>query len=126
MQVELSRFDLFHAHVFVCAHRRLGILLHAKEYPACNNEFPYDLGYCQTGSTLHIAADGMDRRNLLWYEDALFAIHLPEGSALLHALVHRDLRPFRTTYEGDFGQPLFDVYLLQEPGVPAQLFCYMR
>jgi hypothetical protein len=43
----------------------------------------------------------------------LVALNLTESSPLLPALVHPGLRPLRTTYEGDFGVPLGDVYYLQ-------------
>lgn len=42
----------------------------------------------------------------------LVALDLQEGSPLL-PLVHTDLLPLRTTFEGDFGTPLGDVYMLQ-------------
>ena len=55
----LNRFDLFHAHAFAWRATnessvvRLGILFHAKEYPAKDDEnFPIDLGKCQL--RLHI------------------------------------------------------------------------
>jgi hypothetical protein len=38
------------------------------------------------------------------------ALDLMDGSPLLSSLVHPDLRPLRTTYEGDFGEPLGDIY----------------
>jgi hypothetical protein len=63
--VQLSPYDLHHAHVFL-AHQdqggagagsghgagsgaaRLGLLFHAAEYPAWDaGAFPYHLGYCQ-------------------------------------------------------------------------------
>jgi hypothetical protein len=49
--VTLSRFDLFHGHIFTSYDtNRLGILFHAREYPAYNNStFPLNLGYCQKG-----------------------------------------------------------------------------
>uniref|UniRef100_A0A804MTZ1 Uncharacterized protein n=1 Tax=Zea mays TaxID=4577 RepID=A0A804MTZ1_MAIZE len=49
LNVSLNRYDLFHGHLFLASETgRLGILFHAKEYPAFNKElFPYNLGYCQ-------------------------------------------------------------------------------
>ncbi|XP_021816948.1 uncharacterized protein LOC110759218 isoform X2 [Prunus avium] len=49
LNVSLSRYDLFHGHLFLAIDTgRLGILFHAKEYPAYDKEvFPYNMGYCQ-------------------------------------------------------------------------------
>ncbi|CAI5535404.1 unnamed protein product [Closterium sp. Naga37s-1] len=49
--IHLSRFDLFHCHLFAThASGRLGALFHAKEYPAfCTDSFPVNLGFCQSG-----------------------------------------------------------------------------
>jgi hypothetical protein len=38
------------------------------------------------------------------------ALDLGDESPLLPGLVHPGLRPLRTTYEGDFGEPLGDIY----------------
>lgn len=79
VQVNLTRFDLFHAHVFYVQHeRQLGLLFHAKEFPAFDNDrFPYNLGYCQWESPLEFTEAGMDWRNMLWYKvllHLLFAV----------------------------------------------------
>lgn len=42
----------------------------------------------------------------------LAALDLRDDSPLLDSLVHPGLRPLRTTYEGDFGLPLGDIYFL--------------
>lgn len=42
----------------------------------------------------------------------LSVLDLSESSPLLTALCHPDLRPLRTTFEGDFGLPLGDLYCL--------------
>jgi hypothetical protein len=66
--VQLDRWDLHHAHLFYapsCA--QLGLLLHAKEYPAEHPElFDVNLGYCQRGSVLEFDEAAMDHRNLVW------------------------------------------------------------
>ncbi|XP_058738544.1 uncharacterized protein LOC131610583 isoform X3 [Vicia villosa] len=51
--VALSRFDLFHGHLFLTRDSgRLGILFHAREFPAYNKQvFPYNMGYCQIGTS---------------------------------------------------------------------------
>lgn len=73
--VQLSRWDLHHGHLFFepgCG--RLGLLLHAKEYPAWEAErFEVHLGHCQQcggdgggGSPLRFDEAAMDTRNYLW------------------------------------------------------------
>lgn len=167
--MRLDRFDLFHGHIFATPDGTPGVLLHASEFPAACEDFPYNLGFCQAGTTLAFSEAKMDWRNLLWFEvrqmqaplrrcawrptrgvavaaasaaaieaadlqgtlaalDAsegsharairalartqgtLAALDLSQGSPLLPALVPEGLRPLRTTFEGDFGQPLGDVY----------------
>ena len=69
LQVALSRFDLFHAHVFQPhGHQGLGLLFHAAEYPAYSPEFDVHLGYCQTNSTVAYEEVRMDQRNIIYYE----------------------------------------------------------
>jgi len=69
LQVNLSRWDLFHAHAFRSwDDGKLGLLFHAKEYPQECEAFPYNLGFCQRGSSLAYDTHGMDFRNLLFYE----------------------------------------------------------
>ncbi|BBH06533.1 hypothetical protein Prudu_018215 [Prunus dulcis] len=67
LNVSLSRYDLFHGHLFLAIDTgRLGILFHAKEYPAYDKEvFPYNMGYCQVGSNVRYD-DSMNLRNILW------------------------------------------------------------
>ncbi|KAK1440461.1 hypothetical protein QVD17_06288 [Tagetes erecta] len=66
LNVSLSRFDFFHGHLFITADGRVGILFHAKEYPAYDEEvFPYNMGYCQKGSNVTYD-DSMNLRNILW------------------------------------------------------------
>jgi hypothetical protein len=49
--------------------RQLGLLFHAAEYPAFQEDaFPINLGYCQEGSTLEWDVTRMDLRNILWYQ----------------------------------------------------------
>jgi hypothetical protein len=67
-QVELSRFDLFHCHIFVTADGTPGLLFHASEYPAPCHAFPYNLGYCQVKSPLRFSQARLDWRNYVWFE----------------------------------------------------------
>lgn len=97
--VEVTRYDLFHAHLFQEPQGRLGLLFHAKEFPELCKEFPYNLGYCQRSSELQVGSTGMDWRNFLWYNNSLAALDLSEDSRLLQCLVPEYLEPLRTTYE---------------------------
>nr|XP_027188104.1 uncharacterized protein LOC101497501 isoform X2 [Cicer arietinum] len=65
--VALNRFDLFHGHLFLSFDTgRLGILFHAREYPAYDKRvFPYNMGFCQRGSNVTYD-DSMNLRNILW------------------------------------------------------------
>lgn len=76
LQVTLSRFDLFHAHMF-CTHstNRLGMLFHSKEYPAYDKDFPINLGFCQQKSPVKYEEAAMDFRNLLWFQVMLLHLH---------------------------------------------------
>ncbi|XP_050384554.1 uncharacterized protein LOC126801130 [Argentina anserina] len=126
LNVSLSRYDLFHGHLFLALETgRLGILFHAKEYPAFDKEvFPYNMGYCQTGSNVTYG-DSMNLRNILWLAP------LPSNSAkgweapgvlvVLDArpdgIIYRDLIPeyvnfVRTIYEDDLGEVAVDVNYL--------------
>ncbi|KAL0364814.1 UNVERIFIED_CONTAM: hypothetical protein Sangu_0579000 [Sesamum angustifolium] len=67
LNASLSRYDFFHGHLFLAKESgRLGILFHAKEYPAYDKElFPCNMGYCQVGSNVPYD-DSMNLRNILW------------------------------------------------------------
>lgn len=70
-QIELTRWDLFHSHLFYTnsgSSMGLGMLFHAKEYPRQCKAFPYNLGYCQRNSLLEYDERGMDLRNLLYFQ----------------------------------------------------------
>jgi hypothetical protein len=99
--VQLTRYDLFHAHLFQVgsSDHELGLLFHAKEFPELCKDFPYNLGYCQHSSALKVGATGMDWRNFVWYQNRLAALDLAEGSRLLKCLAPEYLQPLRTTYE---------------------------
>ncbi len=72
-QIELTRWDLFHAHCFITPKDRgVGLLFHAKEYPRECEAFPYNLGYCQRGSPLEYSEREMDFRNLIYYQVRIF------------------------------------------------------
>lgn len=57
-----------------CYAFRQGLLFHAREYPALDNDtaapsyFPYNLGYCQSGTPLAFEGNAMDHRNILYFQ----------------------------------------------------------
>jgi hypothetical protein len=113
----LNRFDLFHAHAFAWRATnessvvRLGILFHAKEYPAKDDEnFPIDLGKCQCDSTLCLDEKGMSQRNVLWLslDSCALLAWLDTSSESLRELL--TVPELHTTFEGDFGAIQGDVY----------------
>lgn len=125
--VTLNRFDLFHGHMFLAANTgRMGILFHAREYPAFMEEtFPIHLGYCQVGSPV-LYDESMNLRNILWLapmpdcSDANGAMKwLAPGSLLVldarpDGIIYKELVPdyvntVRTIYEDDFGAVVADV-----------------
>ncbi|KAJ7977939.1 T-box protein [Quillaja saponaria] len=126
LNITLNRYDFFHGHVFLSVGSgRLGILFHAKEYPAYDEEvFPYNMGFCQKGSNVKYD-DSMNLRNILWLAP------LPSNSAkswvapgvlvVLDAhpggIIYRDIIPdyvkfARTIYEDDLGDVAVDVNYL--------------
>ncbi|PXF42165.1 hypothetical protein BWQ96_08085 [Gracilariopsis chorda] len=97
----LTRFDLFHAHLFFNGeHNALGVLFHAKEYPARNEQMPYDLGYCQRGSDLEVCCTSMKRRNVVW-------VFGQTGLALIEPFARA---PFFTVFEDEFGVSVADFF----------------
>ncbi|KAL0718102.1 hypothetical protein Bca4012_067424 [Brassica carinata] len=128
--VSLSRYDLFHGHLFLASESgRLGILFHAKEYPAYDEKaFPYNMGYCQRGSDVKYG-DSMNFRNILW----LAPLPSKSGPGWLapgvlvvldahpDGIIYRDLIPnyvkfVRTIYEDDLGTTAVDVNYLNVGG----------
>lgn len=134
-KISLNRFDLFHGHVFVAsATNTLGILFHAKEYPAYDDKtFPYDLGYCQQGSTLRYDEAEASTRNVIWLA---LADDGTEASVLAYidtsSPAYRDILTvpeLHTTYEGDFGRVQGDIYYfdsLRNRRVSERLFIVPR
>ncbi|KAF2316854.1 hypothetical protein GH714_042195 [Hevea brasiliensis] len=134
LDVSLNRYDFFHGHLFLATKTgRLGILFHAKEYPAYDKEvFPYNMGYCQKGSTVTYD-DSMNFRNILWLapfpSKSSKAWEAPGVLVVLDArpggIIYRDLIPqyvnfARTIYEDDFGDVVVDVNYLNVGGtVPS-------
>ncbi|KAJ4877671.1 Uncharacterized protein Rs2_42689 [Raphanus sativus] len=130
LNVSLSRYDLFHGHLFLAPDSgRLGILFHAKEYPAYDESvFPYNMGYCQRGSDVKYG-DSINLRNILW----LAPLPSKSGPGWLapgvlvvldahpDGIIYRDLIPsyvkfVRTIYEDDLGTSAVDVNYLNVGG----------
>ncbi|KAJ7551773.1 hypothetical protein O6H91_06G028100 [Diphasiastrum complanatum] len=125
--VSLSRYDLFHGHMFTAYNTgRLGILFHSREYPEFDKtNFPINLGYCQRGSDVPYDAS-MNLRNILWLAPmpacnghqcsnkwlapgALVILDAHPGGVYYKELVPEWVDVVRTIYEGDFGQVFIDV-----------------
>ncbi|XP_015063198.1 uncharacterized protein LOC107008604 isoform X1 [Solanum pennellii] len=134
LNVSLSRFDFFHGHVFLSRDSgRLGILFHAKEYPAYDKEvFPCNMGYCQIGTNVSYD-DSMNLRNILWLaplaSNSSNEWLAPGVLVVLDArptgVIYKDLIPeyvqiARTLYEDDFGDVAFDVNYLNTGGEPPK------
>ncbi|XP_041020747.1 uncharacterized protein LOC121262362 [Juglans microcarpa x Juglans regia] len=133
LDISLDRYDFFHGHLFLAIDTgRLGILFHAKEYPAYDKErFPYNMGYCQMGSNVKYD-DSMNLRNILWLaplpSNLSKAWVAPGVLVVLDAypegVIYRDLIPeyvrnARTIYEDDLGDIVVDVnYLNVGDAVP--------
>ncbi|KAK9291376.1 hypothetical protein L1049_019322 [Liquidambar formosana] len=130
LNTSLNRYDFFHGHLFIATDSgRLGILFHAKEYPAYDKEvFPYNMGYCQRGSNVRYD-DSMNLRNILWLaplpSNSTKAWVAPGVLVVLDArpggIIYRDLIPeyvnfARTIYEDDFGDVVVDVNYLNVGG----------
>ncbi|XP_072985267.1 uncharacterized protein [Typha latifolia] len=134
LNVSLSRYDLFHGHLFLATGTgRLGILFHAKEYPAYEEKvFPFNMGYCQRGSNV-VYDDSMNLRNILWLAPMPSTVtrswEAPGVMVILDAhpdgIIYKKLIPeyvqfVRTVYEDDFGEVAVDVnYLNVNNAVPA-------
>ncbi|KAF5781979.1 hypothetical protein HanRHA438_Chr11g0502901 [Helianthus annuus] len=125
LNVSLNRFDFFHGHLFIAADGRVGILFHAKEYPAYDKQvFPYNMGYCQKGSNVTYD-DSMNLRNILWLaplpSNSTNDWSAPGVLVVLDAhpggIIYRDIIPkyvsyARTIYEEYFGELVVDVNYL--------------
>eukprot|EP01023_Acetabularia_acetabulum_P020098 TRINITY_DN2034_c1_g1_i7.p3 TRINITY_DN2034_c1_g1~~TRINITY_DN2034_c1_g1_i7.p3 ORF type:complete len:146 (-),score=28.39 TRINITY_DN2034_c1_g1_i7:247-684(-) len=109
-KIDLTRYDLFHGHFFLdYAKTGVGIVYHSKEYPKINeNNFPYNLGYCQQGSDLQFSPYVMNHRNIVWFKGQLGVLNVDEAGAL-NNLVWDLLRPVDTVLESDLGDCPADV-----------------
>lgn len=126
LNVSLNRFDFFHGHLFIAkGSGRLGILFHAKEYPAYKKDvFPYNMGYCQIGTNV-VYDDTMNLRNILWLAPlpsnatrtwvapgVLVVLDAHPGGIIYEDLIPEYVNYARTIYEDDFGEVVVDVNYL--------------
>ena len=124
--IQLSRFDLFHGHVFKNK-EVVGILFHAKEYCRFDeNTFNVDLGYCQIESYVKYDPKQMEKRNIIWVaslqreggggggegrdDELRYSMAVLDTSHYSELLFSGQLH---TIYEGDFGDILGDVFLFR-------------
>ncbi|CAJ1349072.1 unnamed protein product [Effrenium voratum] len=117
-QVQVSRHDLFHGHLFRGRQGRMGMLLHACEYPMRSEDaFPVNLGFCQAESPIRYADEVMRHRNLLvlFCGERTRSYVLDAAAPFVEALIPEYARkPLHTLYEDSLGQPLADAYFLPE------------
>ncbi|KAI5008829.1 hypothetical protein ZWY2020_009877 [Hordeum vulgare] len=133
LNVSLNRYDLFHGHLFLASGTgRLGILFHAKEYPAFNKKsFPYNLGYCQAESDVPYD-DSMNLRNILWLAPlpssetkawaapgVLVVLDAHPDGIIYQDLIRDYVQIVRTIYEDDFGKHAVDVNYLNVANAAA-------
>ncbi|XP_021898976.1 uncharacterized protein LOC110815472 isoform X2 [Carica papaya] len=126
LNVSLNRYDFFHGHLFVSQETgRLGILFHAKEYPAYDDKvFPYNMGFCQKGSDVRYD-DSMNLRNILWLAPlpgnsnkgwvapgVLVVLDARPGGIIYRDIIPEYVRFARTIYEDDLGDVVVDVNYL--------------
>lgn len=126
----LSRFDLFHGHLWTGTTSRddrdvpvVGLLMHAMEYPGVDPAvgFEVNLGNCQSGSSCVYDEAALAERNLLWVASAdegwaeFCVLDTSEGNTLSERglCVVPELH---TTFEGDFGEVAGDVLYLHGTG----------
>ena len=112
----LTRFDLHHGHLFWAPHhRRMGLLLHAHEYPArCPDAFEHQLGFCQAGSTTRFDTAACDARNFVYFDSRVACLDASPASPLHGELLMEGVRELRTAQEGDFGRWLGDLSYFEE------------
>ena len=104
LNVKLDRYDLHHGHIVLTRCGRLAMILHAKEYPKIEEGFPYELGFCQEGSSVSGIGDAMKERCALWVYGFPWIAKLDTGEKR---------RPFGTVYEMEIGQVVGDVYFFR-------------
>jgi len=130
----LSRFDLFHGHVFLNdVQDFVGILFHAEEYP---EDFPTNLGFCAANSTLPYEYDRFRYRNLIFVTDGVksnFVMLDADDSTLVGSEYICDpnlfdpslcpyLRPGRTVRQDSLGEELTTLYFLPDLHLDAFVF----
>eukprot|EP00890_Picochlorum_soloecismus_P003623 jgi/Picsp_1/4261/NSC_01770-R1_hypothetical protein CHLNCDRAFT_134769 [Chlorella variabilis] len=119
---QLSRGDLHHAHVVYNPEiDSIVFLFHAMEYPEfCSEEFPVNLGFCQSESNVPYDESRMAWRNFIWVHDTILCLNCSSNSPLSHYIIMDGLKDFATVLESDLGTLLFDVYLMPEELMPER------
>lgn len=147
-ETKLSRYDLFHGHVFRTnllleeEAALVGILFHCAEYPNSENQADImtnvPLGHCQRGSDCHPTLHDWRYRNVLWSawwrpqddgqppvrnRTTRQAMWLLDGASSEISDLRVDATPFgpdcpNTVWEGHFGKPIGDIY-----NVSNTMFC---
>tara|TARA_B100001093_G_C26376130_1_gene820884 strand:+ start:155 stop:700 length:546 start_codon:yes stop_codon:yes gene_type:complete len=107
MDVDISKYDLFHGHLYLNKKNDLLILFHIREYP---QDFPANLGYCQKESNIKMD-ETFKHRNIRYnLMSESFEVLYPIKSDITN-----------TIRESTLGKPIIDLYLLDNKNVYASL-----
>lgn len=107
MDVDISKYDLFHGHLCLDKNNNLLILFHIREYPL---DFPANLGYCQKESNIKMDETFKHRNIRYYFNSSSFEVLYP---------IKKDIT--NTIRESTLGTPIIDLYLLDNKNVYASL-----
>ena len=107
MDVNISKYDLFHGHLCLDKGNNFFILFHIREYPI---DFPIDLGYCQKESNIKMDKTFKHRNIRYNFTSETFEVLYPIKSDITN-----------TIRESTLGKPIIDIYLLDNKNVYASL-----
>ena len=107
MNIDISKYDLFHGHLCLDKNNNLLILFHIREYP---QDFPADLGYCQKESPIKMD-ETFKHRNIKYnFITSNFEVLYP---------IKKDIT--NTIRESTLGKPIIDIFLLDNKNVYSSL-----
>lgn len=107
MNVDISKYDLFHGHLCLDKNNNLLILFHIREYPL---DFHVDLGFCQKESNIKMDETFKHRNIRYYFDSASFEVLYP---------IKKDIT--NTIRESTLGIPIIDLYLLDNKNVYSSL-----
>jgi len=107
MDVDISKYDLFHGHLCLDKNNNLLLLFHIREYP---KDFPANLGYCQKESNIKMDETFRHRNIRYDFISSSFEVLYP---------IKKDIT--NTIRESTLGAPIIDLYLLDNKNVYSSL-----